>query len=269
MSILKRILYGAGRKFGACLYPGKNRTNVWYKHRRAFTLIELLVVIAIIAILAAMLLPALSKAREQARLTSCINNVRQTGLAFFMFAGDHDDDLPRVVKGPQANPWRLRTIWETGWDEMNQGVLLRDGYIGSFGLFFCPSARVWTNPGAWPPDLNVTSISSSYTYYPGIRPESDDLSDDPAQPAWVNAYLNRRLSHLPNDMVFYADQVFSDGTLNWDGFNNHGRTFNTLTIDGSVRSVRLTEEEMADPLLPAYNPIPVVNNRFHYLDERR
>jgi prepilin-type N-terminal cleavage/methylation domain-containing protein/prepilin-type processing-associated H-X9-DG protein len=77
---------------------------------RAFTLIELLVVVAIIGILAAMLLPVLNRARQKSRSAFCINNLKQWGLGFMMYAGDWNDCFPaegnvsRATLGPATNP---------------------------------------------------------------------------------------------------------------------------------------------------------------------
>src|SRR6266536_4639298 len=86
------------RKKLASRTKGHTLMNIAPPRRSGFTLIELLVVIAIIAILAALLFPVFARAREQARKTTCLSNLKQIGAGMLMYAQDYDETLPIAVQ---------------------------------------------------------------------------------------------------------------------------------------------------------------------------
>ena len=108
--------------------------------RRGFTLIELLVVIAIIAILAAMLLPALAKAKAKAQQTTCLNNLKQLQLCWLMYPDENGDVLPQNPKNSAANAWITGDVSTT--TGATNTLLIQRGqlfpYNKSTGIYSCP-----------------------------------------------------------------------------------------------------------------------------------
>jgi len=192
------------------------------KVKKGFTLIELLVVIAIINILAGMLLPSLTRAREQARRAACLSNLRQIGMALAMYASENDGFYPPENSSPR-NAMDLD--------------LLFPSYLDNAEVFWCPSDAVRPVRVTWDDPERNDVADCSYGYLGNLSGEVAEPVD-PVRGGRPRRDSDPSVVRVGNQLVetppLAADDGCGLGTMTTERPNHTGGG-NLLFVDGHVR----------------------------------
>ena len=190
------------------------------ENQHGFTLIELLVVIAIIAILASMLLPALGKAKDQAKRIACVNHFKNLGIAWNMYMGDHQTipPYPSTCTPPGCLDADARHLRFRGVEE-GAGPLYFAGYMTDGRIFYCPKTK-YTNYEDHFPDANNNYWMSYWMRAAQTAGSMWKISDPGATCIMFDAGL------------FYA--------AIYPTYGDHETGFSTLFLDGHAVFVNLS-----------------------------